>query len=371
MHSQQVRASRFLGCDMIDIGSGDAESTCRCWSTTGALTAWLDRTKVFGVASIPQVENAIIGDGIAKALVLSATRTQKRWGVSQLSLLATRSRTCLHREQLKQPNLQDNPIWIRNLFRYWKERQHTTPMTYRGFFSGSSPVHVSTTLQYASFSSPPDKPPMAMPGVSLATISAVHCLLRSKSSPPCMMQNRFCLSGYLCACMQRSSQRTERSMASFIRARSGEVVAMTSSSCIIISEPMEFWREMECSGVRSIGDPSWGLRKRTPSSVTLASFSSDTIWKLVLVLVSAAARWSTRWRGSPTHHYLQQSAPLLPPKYNRQRLAPVRMLCGHDWSLCAPPIASSVAWPGLSPLPHVSSSRCKNGLRAAQMVCIV
>ena len=55
---------------------------------------------------------------------------------------------------------------------------------------------------------------------------------------------------------------------------------------------------MECSGVSSLdivnegnitvdsdlffymGVPSWGLRKRTPSSVTLASFSKLTIWNL-------------------------------------------------------------------------------------------
>ena len=43
-------------------------------------------------------------------------------------------------------------------------------------------------------------------------------------------------------------------MASFILAMSGEVVAITSSSCIIMSEPMVFCREMECSGVRSLGD---------------------------------------------------------------------------------------------------------------------
>lgn len=71
-----------------------------------------------------------------------------------------------------------------------------------------------------------------------------------------MMQKRFWVVGFLCATMQRSSQRTERSMASRIRAASGEVVTSTSSSCIMMSEPMVFWREIECSGVRSIGVPS-------------------------------------------------------------------------------------------------------------------
>jgi hypothetical protein len=45
----------------------------------------------------------------------------------------------------------------------------------------------------------------------------------------------------------------ERCVASVMRAVSGEVVAITSSSCMMMSEPMEFWREMECSGVRSLG----------------------------------------------------------------------------------------------------------------------
>ena len=67
-----------------------------------------------------------------------------------------------------------------------------------------------------------------------------------------MMQKRFWLSGFLCAAIHRSSQRIERSIASHMRAVSGEVVAITSSSCMIMSEPMVFWREMECSGVSSL-----------------------------------------------------------------------------------------------------------------------
>lgn len=91
----------------------------------------------------------------------------------------------------------------------------------------------------------------------------------------------------------------DRSIASLILAASGEVVAMTSSSCMIMSEPMVFCKEIECSGVSNlgvvsievfarmpeyrspyIGVPSCGLWKRTPSSVTLASFSRLTIWNL-------------------------------------------------------------------------------------------
>lgn len=67
-----------------------------------------------------------------------------------------------------------------------------------------------------------------------------------------MMQNRFCDSGFLCAAMQRSSHLTERCIASLILARSGDVVAITSSSCIMISDPIEFCRDMECSGVNNL-----------------------------------------------------------------------------------------------------------------------
>lgn len=165
---------------------------------------------------------------------------------------ATHNQTYLRPVPLRLLNLQGIPVIVSGLLPKQGTDQLTTPITYLGFFSGSSPVHVSTTLQYASFSSPPDRPPIAIPGVSRATISAVHSLRRLRSRPPCIMQKRFCLSGYLCALMQRSSHRTERSIASFIRARSGEVVAITSSSCIIMSEPIEFWRDIECSGVSSL-----------------------------------------------------------------------------------------------------------------------
>lgn len=48
----------------------------------------------------------------------------------------------------------------------------------------------------------------------------------------------------------------------------------------MMSEPMLFWSEMECSGVKSMGERSCGERKRTPSSVTVASSRRETIWKL-------------------------------------------------------------------------------------------
>ena len=62
--------------------------------------------------------------------------------------------------------------------------------------------------------------------------------------------------------MQRSSHLIDRSIASFIRSVSGEVVAMTSSSCIIMSEPMVFWREMECSGVSNLDIVNWGIVRK-------------------------------------------------------------------------------------------------------------
>lgn len=93
---------------------------------------------------------------------------------------------------------------------------------------------------------------MAIPGVSRLAISLQQIFLIPRSRPPCIIQKRFWRSGFLCADMQRSSHLIERSIASFILTSSGEVVAITSSSCMIMSEPIEFCREMECSGVRSL-----------------------------------------------------------------------------------------------------------------------
>ena len=145
---------------------------------------------------------------------------------------------------------------------------YPTPITYLGLCSGNQFVQALTlerlldqiigkngrtcTLQNSSFASPPDKPPMAIPGVSRFTISLQHVSLRPRSRPPWIIQNRLCLSGCLWAAMHRSSQRIERCMASSILLRSGEVVAITSSSCITISEPIEFCNEIECSGVSSL-----------------------------------------------------------------------------------------------------------------------
>jgi len=44
--------------------------------------------------------------------------------------------------------------------------------------------------------------------VLLHSVPLAHCVLRSASSPPCTIGNKFCLFGRLWAAMQRSSQRT-------------------------------------------------------------------------------------------------------------------------------------------------------------------
>lgn len=82
-----------------------------------------------------------------------------------------------------------------------------------------------------------------------------------------MMQKRFWVEGLACEAMQRSSQRTLRCMASVMRARSGDVVWITSSSCMMMSLPMEFWSDIECSGVRS-------LRGRVSPRVYMAGSSA-------------------------------------------------------------------------------------------------
>lgn len=143
-------------------------------------------------------------------------------------------------------------------------------MRYRGFSRGRWSVLRVTIRQKSSFSSPPLRPPIAKPGTSRLVISAVggisfhhqcltarllhlqldmkvkrdilsfspsrQALRRSAFSPPWIMAKRFCLSGFLLAAMQRSSQRMDRCIASSTR---GPVTVLltTSSSCIMISDP--------------------------------------------------------------------------------------------------------------------------------------
>ena len=77
--------------------------------------------------------------------------------------------------------------------------------------------------------------------------------------------------------MQRSNHLMDLSIASRILSASGDVVAITSSSCIIMSEPMVFWRDMECSGVSSLGVCQYQGASAGDSeiSLTLVSHHAD------------------------------------------------------------------------------------------------
>jgi hypothetical protein len=58
----------FLRCDVVYIGSSNAETAFRCWAAAGTLAAFFDRAKVFGVNGVAEVEDAAGCDGVAKAL---------------------------------------------------------------------------------------------------------------------------------------------------------------------------------------------------------------------------------------------------------------------------------------------------------------
>jgi len=158
----------------------------------------------------------------------------------------------------------------------------------------------------------------------------------------------------------------------------------------MMSEPIEFWSEMECSGVRSlacrqsllvsmpvwegdidIGVPSCGLRKRTPSSVTCASFSSDTIWNLSRCQLNVDVNVGYDATHPPLSAHDSESAACLRSWSKFPLLIPVRILCGHDCNLCAPPTASRVFWPGFRPLINVSVAKIPGSNGGIQMVRIV
>ena len=178
---------------------------------------------------------------------------REQWRDLRLFLLAKHNQTYLPQARQTRPDLLGSQLPSHNVA-YHQEVglyrcQHCT--LHISICSYKRPTSLYT-LQYSSFASPPDKPPIAIPGVSLLIISLVQISRNLRSRPPWIIQKRFCLSGCLWAAMHRSSHLTERSMASSILFMSGEVTAMTSSSCIMMSDPIEFCREMECSGVSSL-----------------------------------------------------------------------------------------------------------------------
>lgn len=76
----------------------------------------------------------------------------------------TRSRTSRHQEQSKPQRtrgIQDDPFIACLPKLTTRSKGYPTPITYRGLFTGSLDAHCATTLQNASFSSPPARPPMA------------------------------------------------------------------------------------------------------------------------------------------------------------------------------------------------------------------
>lgn len=85
---------------MVNVGSGDAKTALGGWSTTSALAAFFNRTKVFGIYCIAYVENTGRSDGVSETLKLisyvpgsccRSTRTAVLVGQTQSNMSAPRA----------------------------------------------------------------------------------------------------------------------------------------------------------------------------------------------------------------------------------------------------------------------------------------
>ena len=72
-----------------------------------------------------------------------------------------------------------------------RSRAKPTPIRYRGLFLGKTSVEAATCRQNLSFSSPPLRPPIANPGVSLSISSLAHSFRNSSFKPPVKKRNNF------------------------------------------------------------------------------------------------------------------------------------------------------------------------------------
>jgi hypothetical protein len=173
-------------------------------SATAACAIGLDWVEVLSERRVLEIENPLCGDSIPEPLkttvIIVNSFTYSSMLNLLLSLLAKRSQTCLPQEQSQQEDPLGSPEGESATSRCLCAVHLTMPITYLGFISGRRSVQVLTlvlsaiivcethgsthTLQKSSFASPPESPPIAMPGVSLRTISRQHSLLICKSSPP-------------------------------------------------------------------------------------------------------------------------------------------------------------------------------------------
>ena len=160
-----------------------------------------------------------------------------------------------------------------------KSTGYPTPIKYLGLSFGISSVHVSTTFQKSSFVSPPANPPIAYPGRFRLFISRTAVFLKSRSSPPWMIPNKFCSFFREWALMHLSIHRNERSQASYI-SFIFEVGRITSSNAIIISLPILFCICMLFSGdsIIFLSSPFIWDTNSTPCSLRTDSCAKETIW---------------------------------------------------------------------------------------------
>lgn len=141
--------------------------------------------------------------------------------------------------------------------------------------------------------------------------------------------------------MQRSSHLIDLSIASFIRCVSGDVVAMTSSSCMIISDPILFCRDIECSGVRSLEfvllfDSRASIRYEELASVNRHEDSESAPPLPSLLLISTSLPFGTFPKPSS-----YQQKPLMVDFFNMSVLSAPTHELTHRYPLvyCLPTLA--------------------------------
>lgn len=68
VHREKMCARRLFCCDVIDVGTCDAETALFCGSAAHALAAFFDGAEVFGVGGVSEIFDSVGGDGVSEAL---------------------------------------------------------------------------------------------------------------------------------------------------------------------------------------------------------------------------------------------------------------------------------------------------------------
>jgi hypothetical protein len=92
VHGQEMSSGSLLCCDVVDVGTSDAQASLCRWTAARALAALFNGPKVLRIDGVADVQDAGGGNGIAEALrMLLDVQTAAIWTLTAVRVGHTQS----------------------------------------------------------------------------------------------------------------------------------------------------------------------------------------------------------------------------------------------------------------------------------------